>query len=93
VIMREVVDGLMYVLIDRLSVARDPERPAAEKHGLRLLWTHDGTLRRIRLSMMARGGTWATLAAGCSGPGPRRMPESCFGHCRFAPMNGNPPRS
>jgi hypothetical protein len=36
VIMREVVNGLMYVSVDRLSVARNPERPAAEKHGLRL---------------------------------------------------------
>ena len=34
VIMREVVNGLMYIL--STSVARDPERPAAEKLGLRL---------------------------------------------------------
>ena len=40
VIMREVVNGLMYVL-DRLSVARDPERPAAEKHDLRLFRSVD----------------------------------------------------
>src|SRR5882757_1780919 len=36
--------------VDRLSVARDPERPAAEKLGLRLLRsvdTYDGTLERI----------------------------------------------
>jgi len=35
--------------LDRLSVARDPERPAAEKLGLRHfdLWTYDGTLERI----------------------------------------------
>ena len=31
---REVVNGLMYISLDRLSVARDPERPAAEKLGL-----------------------------------------------------------
>jgi hypothetical protein len=37
VIMREVVNALMYYSLDRLSVARDPERPAAEKLGLRLL--------------------------------------------------------
>ena len=36
VIMREVVNGLMYVLSTWLSVARNPERPAAEKHRLRL---------------------------------------------------------
>ena len=35
-IMREVMNGLMYVTVDRLSVARSPERPAAEEHGLRL---------------------------------------------------------
>ena len=40
VIMREVVNGLMYIL-DRLSVACDPERPAAEKLGLRLLRSVD----------------------------------------------------
>jgi hypothetical protein len=40
VIMREVVNGLMYSL-DRLSVARDPERPAAEKLGLRPLRSVD----------------------------------------------------
>ena len=34
-IMREVVNGLIRS-VDRLSVARNPERPAAEKHGLRL---------------------------------------------------------
>ena len=33
VIMREVVNGLMYIL-DRLSVASDPKRFAAEKLGL-----------------------------------------------------------
>jgi transposase len=32
VIMREVVNGLMYVLSTGLSVARDPERSAPEKH-------------------------------------------------------------
>ncbi len=37
VIMREVVNGLMYILSTGWSVARDPERPAAEKLGLRLL--------------------------------------------------------
>jgi len=41
VIMREVMNGLMYVLSNRLSVARDPERPAAEKLGLRLLRSVD----------------------------------------------------
>ena len=40
VIMREVVNGLVHSL-DRLSVARDPERPAAEKLGLRLLRSVD----------------------------------------------------
>ena len=39
VIMREVVNGLMYVL--STAVARDPERPAAEKLGLRLLRSVD----------------------------------------------------
>ena len=34
---REVVNGLMYIVSNRLPVARDPEGPAAEKHGLRLL--------------------------------------------------------
>ena len=38
--MREVVNGLIHSL-DRLSVARDPERPAAEKLGLRLLRSVD----------------------------------------------------
>jgi hypothetical protein len=33
------------------------------------------------------------FGAGCSGPGPRKMPGLCFGHCRPAPMNGNPPRT
>jgi hypothetical protein len=33
------------------------------------------------------------FGAGCSGPGPRKMPGLCFGHCRPAPMNGNPPRN
>jgi hypothetical protein len=37
--MREVVNGLHS--LDRLSVARDPERPAAEKLGLRLLRSVD----------------------------------------------------
>jgi hypothetical protein len=37
VIMREGVNGLMYISLDRLSVARDPKRPAAERLGLRLL--------------------------------------------------------
>ena len=41
VIMREVVNGLMLHSLDRLSVARDPERPAAEKLGLRLLRSVD----------------------------------------------------
>jgi hypothetical protein len=36
VIMREVVNGSYVRSVDRLSVARNPERPAAEKHGLRL---------------------------------------------------------
>ena len=39
VIMREVVNGLMYVL--STAVARDPERPAAEKHDLRLFRSVD----------------------------------------------------
>src|SRR4030088_1458996 len=35
--------------VDRLSVARDPERPAAEKlvYDYFDLWTYDGTLERI----------------------------------------------
>ena len=37
--------------------------------------------------------TWATSAADCSGPGPRKMRGLCFGHCRPAPMNGNPRRN
>ena len=41
VIMREVVNGLMYHFVDRLPVARDPERSAAEKHDLRLFRTVD----------------------------------------------------
>jgi len=41
VVMREVVNGLMYIFVDRLPVARDPERPAAEKLGLRLLRSVD----------------------------------------------------
>ena len=37
VIMREVVNGLMYILsVDRLSVAGDPERPATALDILRL---------------------------------------------------------
>ena len=36
VIMREVVNGLMYVLSTGCQMARNPERPAPEKHGLRL---------------------------------------------------------
>ena len=42
VIMREVVNGLMYVLSTNwLSVARGPERLAAEKHGLRIFRSMD----------------------------------------------------
>jgi len=53
VIMREVVNGSDVHSLDRLSVARDPERPAAEKLGLRLLrsWTYDGTLQRIHYAL------------------------------------------
>ena len=41
IIMREVVNGSHVHSLDRLSVARDPERPAAEKLGLRLLRSVD----------------------------------------------------
>ena len=41
VIMREVVNGLMYVLSTGLSVARDPERSATEKHDPRLFRSLD----------------------------------------------------
>jgi hypothetical protein len=36
VVMREVVNGLIVHSVDRLSVAGDPEGPAAEEHALRL---------------------------------------------------------
>ena len=41
VIMREVVNGLMYVLSTWMSVARNPERSAPEKLGPRLLRSVD----------------------------------------------------
>ena len=41
VIMREVVNGLMYVFLNWLSVARGPERPAAEKPDLRIFRSVD----------------------------------------------------
>jgi LPS sulfotransferase NodH len=52
-----------------------------------------GSLLAILFILRSGIWTWVTSAADCSGPGPRKMRGLCFGHCRPAPMNGNPPRN
>ncbi len=54
--MRAVRERLDVCALDRLPVARDPERFAAQEHGLGYfdLWTYDGTLDRIHHALYVK---------------------------------------
>jgi transposase len=53
---RQVTNGVRYILQHRVSVARHPEGFASEEHGPRDLvrWAHDGTLERLHHALYVK---------------------------------------